>query len=63
MLEFVLKLKILLMNKLVMPWDLTSNSLMILLEGNTCVEKNLQELLILLTNKIHMPFFENPTEV
>lgn len=51
------------MNKLVMPWDLTSNSLMILLEGNTCVEKNLQELLLLLTNKIHMPFFENPTEV
>lgn len=22
-----------------MPWDLTSNSLMILLEGNTCFEK------------------------
>lgn len=47
------------MNKLVMPWDLTSQSLMILLEGNTCVEKNLQELhvLLLLTNKIRMTFF------
>lgn len=53
------------MNELVMPWDLTSNSLMILLEGNTCVEKNLQELhvLLLLTNKIRMTFFQKPTEV
>lgn len=51
------------MNKLVMPWDLTSHSLMILLEGNTCVEKNLQELLLLLTNKIRMTFFQKPTEV
>lgn len=38
---------------------------MILLEGNTCVEKNLQELhvLLLLTNKIRMTFFQKPTEV
>lgn len=46
-----------------MPWDLTSHSLMILLEGYTCVEKNLQELLLLLTNKIRMTFFQKPTEV
>lgn len=36
---------------------------MILLKGNTCEETNLQELLLLLTNKIRMTFFENPTEV
>lgn len=46
-----------------MPWDLTSHSLMIFLEGHTCVEKNLQELLLLLTNKIRMTFFQKPTEV
>lgn len=46
-----------------MPWNLTSHSLMILLEGHTCVEKNLQELLLLLTNKIRMTFFQKPTEV
>lgn len=36
---------------------------MIFLEGHTCVEKNLQELLLLLTNKIRMTFFQKPTEV
>lgn len=47
-----------------MPWDLTSqfNDLNFL-EGHTCVEKNLQELLLLLTNKIRMTFFQKPTEV